>query len=561
MLGRVLRVAALAALLAVLLPVSPASAEQAAPSARAEFPAEWLLVPGAVESVMSSPPVRLRVPAPGVSEFTLTDSDGVLYPLVGRPMPVDGIPDLREVRLPLLPQGTYALSWSSAAGQEQVRFTLQLGLRAPETPPPPEPSASSPLWLLALVVGSLGAVGSVILWRRGRRFPALAVAGGVSVLAVGSAFVVPVLAAPDLSGVGSSPQDEVTRCVVLGEQRSECLSSLIVSAFDRAGAPAAAELLRALDSDPRLAVGGGDHPCHEAAHFAGQDLVRSGTALVELVTDELGSCATGLIHGAVEGWAPLASDAQVREFLPVACTPLTDPAVREQCFHGLGHAAGMRFNSALPQTFEVCAAIEDSWEAGLCLQGAGMEASTRYVIGLLNNGVVNPHWLPPGLSETPARYCEDFSGVLRERCFSGAFWYLHAGQYGGDRIRSLLPEEVSAERMLEWCMGLDPDAAPACAHGVGIGVSDPATSSVPWEQKALSCAALLDLSLRTACAMGLHTNAVQDSLGRDPLPALQREAICRAAAAGPECVGVLGQPVGSVPLESAAAWSRALARV
>jgi methionine-rich copper-binding protein CopC len=397
----------------------------------------------------------------------LTDEDGYHYPPA---VPVEISGRVLRFPTPQLPAGGYRVSWSGPfAGSSD--FTVEVSGAGSALGPsgqtagvagvatPNSNAGGIPVLILAPV--TLGALLLAVLLRRHRRL-----ATALTVVAVlGSALGYVVF------DDAAAPADARLRCLGLkGEERLACLASVIVDAHATDGVPAALTALHALERDPRFASVYGENVCHSVAHMSARVIVAREGSLTRVASGADRLCASGFLHGALEGGAPLLDSAVFSREVLGMCGTAADNSARE-CAHGIGHAASLRFNSRLLLAADLCLTLANETQVSECLLGAAM-LSGNWIGNMAARDSAPEAFTPPGVPlGSVAEPCLDerFTSVPdRFRvCLEGVFFYLKSGREVAGRLPS--PWD-SVDEIAEWCVDVvaaQPTLELACFSGLG----------------------------------------------------------------------------------------------
>lgn len=421
--------------------------------------------------------VVLAFPAPGPGpevEVTLQDDEGYRYP-PAVPSEITGS-ELRYFT-PQLPDGTYTVSWSGPFAGSSV-FSVRInGSSAALNPsvatpgttdpaaelatgdPATDPRGLSP-WLVLIVTLSI-AVLLALLARRHRR---LALVATALLIATASAAV--------WVGRTTSPTDARARCLGLeGEPRLECLTAVVLAAYDATGEiRAATEELHAVEQDPRFRSAYGESVCHSVAHMAARVVVAREGSISRVTADADLLCASGFLHGALEGGAPLLSTELFSEEVLGVCGSGTDNGALE-CAHGIGHAAALRFNSRIFEAADLCLALANEPQVTQCLLGVSM-LSGNWVGNMAARDATPAAFTPPGvLVGQIGEPCLDprFIAVPDRfrACLEGIFFYMKSG---AEIVERLPAPWDSVDTIAAWCVDVVRDHAAleaACFASLG----------------------------------------------------------------------------------------------
>lgn len=460
--------------------------------------------PGAT---LNWPPVTLRVTFPTVPSalplLVLRDADGVSYP-AAVPSRLEGTTAVFAP--PHLGKGQYTLSWdgptagtlpfaimdaASADGQDALSVD-------------PGNGSGGLLWVV-VVVAALTFVAGAWLLRRRR---ALAVA--VLVAAVLTAGL-PVLLRGALSPTTEAGQGLFDRCATLqGRTQFACLVEVMAAAE---GVDAVNAALAALDADRRFLVGYGEQICHDVAHEAARYQVAvSGSALASI--DGLQArCGNGFAHGAIEGAARvLTTEAFTAEFTALCAADQwgTGPD-REECSHGLGHAAMFRFNARLDESRDLCLTLSDRDHQADCLGGMAMSAADWFgnMLARIAPESSPSAALPPGMSSLedflgfcfagPLSSMRTSAGSVPRDCFAGVAQFYSTPSETLVRLGAL----SDPSGLASWCavtVAARPELADACFHGVGFGSGSRRDVEPP--EFLSPCVALTTAAHRRSCLEG-----------------------------------------------------------
>ena len=403
----------------------------------------------------------------GIVDVELTDEDGYRYPPAA-PVEISG----RTLRFPTpqLPDGRYRVAWSGAfSGSSEFSVAVSgsgaslgpSGQTDPNTPGTSQDTRGETFPFLILIPAALGVLLLVVLLRRHRRLAIALVVAALVFSALGyRAF-----------RDGSAPADARLQCLGrAGEERLACLAAVVIDAYDDGGVSAATAELHALEQDHRFASTYGENLCHSVAHMSARVIVAREGSLTRVASEADLLCASGFLHGALEGGAPLLDSAVFsREVLGI-CGDAKDNTALE-CAHGIGHAASLRFNSRLLESADLCIALANEAQVVQCLLGAAM-LSGNWIGNMAARDADPEAFTPPGVpTGSIAEPCLDerftaFPDRFRA-CLEGVFFYLKSGREVTGRLPS--PWD-SVDEIAGWCVDVvksRPSLEAACFSGLG----------------------------------------------------------------------------------------------
>jgi len=286
--------------------------------------------------------ITLKFPSPPVGvDVTLATADGYLLPSAA-PVVVEG--NVIRYPNPQIYGGAYRVSWD---GPHAGAFSFKVVMSSSfESVGPSGQSleatssnsnASALRWMLPLL--AFLALVVVLLHRR----PLVAALIVCAVFAGGFSFWY-------LSG-SAGPR---SACLPLtGEERLACLSASVLSTYDSGGIPAVMAALKELESDSRFRSEYGENVCHTVAHMAARVVVAREGSISEVAATADRLCASGFLHGALEGGAIYVdNEVYTGEVLGICGEDVDNDAL--ECAHGIGHGLALRLNSRLPEASEVC---------------------------------------------------------------------------------------------------------------------------------------------------------------------------------------------------------------
>lgn len=175
------------------------------------------------------------------------------------------------------------------------------------------------------------------------------------------------------------PTAAAIKACMSGEHSAECLDRLFHDALKKHSTLDALQLvqrLEATDTDLR-------RDCHPVVHAIGREtfLLKGNIHDSFSACDQ--TCQSGCYHGSVERFLrgddlyaqtnQHPSQRELKQKAAIACDPKTALRFRYQCLHGLGHAIMFFATYNLPNSLEVCDALEDEWSRSSCYGGVFME--------------------------------------------------------------------------------------------------------------------------------------------------------------------------------------------
>jgi hypothetical protein len=294
-----------------------------------------------------------------------------------------------------------------------------------------------------------------------RRRPLLA--GGLAVLLLGTGYL--------LFSADTGTSENRSRCLPLsGEERLACLNVSVLAGFDDGGVRSVVAALHELEQDVRFRSEYGENVCHTVAHMAARVVVARAGSISEVAKEADLLCASGFLHGAIEGGAPFVSTEVFTDEVLGICGNATDNAALE-CSHGIGHGAALRLNSRLPEAVDICLQLANEPQAVQCILGAAM-LSGNWIGNMAARDPDPERFTPPGLpTGTIGDVCLDEDLVLEaERfraCLEGVFFYMKPGPVATSRLAA--PWD-SVDSIASWCVEVT-DARTGlevpCFSGVG----------------------------------------------------------------------------------------------
>lgn len=466
--------------------VPAVSAESAAPPVSVGMVGRVEVSPAPSADLNWSPrEIRLRFPdAPTGVVVTLSTADGFALPPAA-PIEVEGT--LLRYPNPQIYAGSYTVSWDGPhAGSYSFSVNVNGSFESigPSGETQPGTSAGSisagsssgagPGLLLALVGVASGLMLVVLLRRR-------LVLAVLAMVAVGSGvFALGVLPSP--SG------DDRSACLPLsGEERLACLNNAVLASFNAGGVGAVVDGLHALEEDARFRSEYGENVCHTVAHMAAREVVAREGSISRVAKSADLLCASGFLHGAIEGGAPFVSTAVFTDEVLGICGEGTDNNSLE-CAHGIGHGAALRLNSRLPEAVDICLLLANEAQAVQCILGAAM-LSGNWIGNMAARSTEPGEFTPPGLpSGVIGDVCLDEDVVAMpdrfRACLEGVFFYMKPGPEATSRLPA--PWD-SVDAIADWCVSVTADRQSleaSCFSGVGSASAlrlqqDPATLASP----------------------------------------------------------------------------------
>lgn len=124
--------------------------------------------------------------------------------------------------------------------------------------------------------------------------------------------------------------------------------------------------------------------CHSALHFVGQEYYKKINNVSKALLKCTAVCFEACSHGVLEGYlaeknVALDSDLALKEEVLKICNKKEankNPALFNQCLHGLGHALMFVSDGDLPRSLKLCDALENHRKRDWCYSGVFMENST-----------------------------------------------------------------------------------------------------------------------------------------------------------------------------------------
>jgi methionine-rich copper-binding protein CopC len=517
----------------VLFQSTPAASQGASPSTFTDPPTDVVgsvQVSPAANTSLEWPPREIKLSfqsgiAPTPVQVTLVDDEGLRYPpaLGTTTNGADVV-----FNPPSLPAGVYTVSWTGAAA-DSYRFAVTTGnaeelgptesSNVAQTSAAIDPEGSNAL-LKAIMLFSITALTGVIVFRyRPRRtvvgLLVIAVAlSGVYVLRPTSTFI-----------------EGRQRCLKFsGDPRLDCLAAVALERYDVGGVAATLAELRSLSSDPLFRPEYGEHVCHSVAHLTARVVVSREGSISKSLANADTLCASGFLHGVIEGGAPLLETPVFADEVKSICGPASDEATF-QCAHGIGHATALRLNSRLRESADVCIGLANQQQAVQCVLGASM----LYGVWIGNMAARSPdpaQYTPPGspigeIGEVclDRRFTSDPD--MFRACLEGMFVYMKSGA----EVLALLPRAWSdINEIGSWCAALAtsrPELEMACFSSLG-SASALRLHESPANMPGVCAAALTDEGVNV-CVVALVTKIRWNS---SDSPAFSvYETVCSAAPA------------------------------
>lgn len=399
-------------------------------------------------AVLNWPPRDIVATLPEATDpskvtFELTDADGIVYHPAAESR-IDGA--LVVFHPPTLPAGQYTFRWTGAVNGESG-FTVSsfdnrdlVPLEGQDDGTNVDQGAPTvPRWLgyLPLALGFLSA--SLLLFRR--RFVAAAV---VVVAAAALTGVLTLVGTAD-----RSPETSTLPCLPLtGEGRIECLADSVLARFQDGGVRAALTGLVEIGRDQRFRSEYGENVCHSVAHTAAREIVlRTGSLRAAL---EAGGtvCASGFLHGALEGGAPVLSNEIFAEEVVTVCGRTASVADLE-CAHGVGHAASLRLNARMQESALICRRLANTEQVTQCILGAAMLYGSWIGNTSARGAVVTPAGSPQGeIGEVCTGNLFTEIPSFHRACLEGIFQYLKSGP---DAVARLPLRWRDLDEVARWC--------------------------------------------------------------------------------------------------------------
>jgi len=470
--------------------------------------------------------IVLKFPSPPLGvQVELSTADG--YPLPpAAPLSVEG--DVLRYPNPQIYAGEYRVAWDGPhAGSYSFKVVMSGTFES--VGPADSSAASSPgqsvgddsdsavalRWVLPSMLFLLMVV--VLLRRR----PVVALAVVVAVFAGGFSV-----------WYFSDSVSARTECLPLsGEERLGCLNAAVLAGYDTGGVDAVVSALKDLDNDTRFRSEYGENVCHTVAHMAARVVVAREGSISKVATSADRLCASGFLHGALEGGAVfVTNEVYANEVLGI-CGDDRDNAALE-CSHGIGHGLALRLNSRLPEASDVCLLLPNEEQVVQCVLGASM-LSGGWVGNMAARNADPAAFTPPGLDAgTIGEVClyENLAAVPDRfrACLEGLFFYMKPGV----EVVAKLPQPWnSVERIADWCIEVTadkPQLLEPCFSGVGSASAlrlsaDPSTLADPCKK------APSDVTLET-CVLAVVTQVRNNQDVSPPRPVF--EAVC-SDVAGP----------------------------
>ena len=112
-------------------------------------------------------------------------------------------------------------------------------------------------------------------------------------------------------------------------------------------------------------------PCHGRAHVAGRMAYEEfGPATVTIIVHE---CQSGLSHGTIEAMFAERGTDRLHEDIRSVCSYTTDPFIRHQCMHGIGHGLMAWTSYELHEALALCDSADEYSDQASCQSGVFME--------------------------------------------------------------------------------------------------------------------------------------------------------------------------------------------
>jgi hypothetical protein len=208
------------------------------------------------------------------------------------------------------------------------------------------------------------------------------------------------------------------------------------------------------------------------AHLTARVVVAREGSISKALSNADTLCASGFLHGVLEGGAPLLETAVFAEEIKGVCGSASDEATL-QCAHGIGHASALRLNSRLRESADVCLGLTSQPQAVQCVLGASMLYGV-WIGNMVARSTDPAQYTPPGspIGEI-GEVCLDKRFVsdpdMLKACLEGMFVYLKSGV----DVLALLPRAWSdIYEVGSWCATLAtsrPDLEMACFSALGSG--------------------------------------------------------------------------------------------
>jgi hypothetical protein len=463
--------------------------------------------------------------APASMQVTLVDDEGLRYPPA-----LETTTNGADVVFnpPSLPAGVYTVSWDGAAAGS-YQFAVTTGnaeeLGPTESSDVTDTSAvvnseGSNVPLKALMLLSVIALAGVLIFRfRPRR---VVVALLVVTVALSGVYVL---------RPASNSMEGRQRCLEFsGDPRLDCLAAVALERYDVGGVTATLAELRSLSSDPLFRPEYGEHVCHSVAHLAARVIVAREGSISKALSNADTLCASGFLHGVLEGGAPLLETSVFTDEVKGICGPASDEATF-QCAHGIGHATALRLNSRLRESADVCIGLANQQQAVQCVLGASMLYGV-WIGNMVARSTDPAQYTPPGspigeIGEVclDKRFTSD-PDMFRV-CLEGMFVYMKSGA----EVLALLPRAWSdINEIGSWCATLAtsrPDLEMACFASLG-SASALRLHESPVNMPGVCAAALTDEGVKV-CVVALVTQIRRNS---SDSPAFSvYETVCSAAPA------------------------------
>jgi hypothetical protein len=453
-------------------------------------------------------------------EVRLTDEQGYEYPPA-----VSSEVAGSTVRFapPQLGPGLFTITWTGPyAGSStfSVDNTVQVESVGPSAEGDPVASAeTSPGLLRVAAVTVLLLVAVVLLVKvRPRRLGVLAAAGPLMLAALVFAVT------SEQSTAGSN------RSVCLGysgQERIDCLSDVAFLSFEQGGVSATLRELRSLASDARFVSEYGEHVCHTVAHQVARRVVAREGSIRRVVNASDTTCASGFLHGAVEGGATLVSTDTFTNEVRGLCAEIVDDSSLE-CVHGIGHGAALRFNSRIYEASDVCLELPLEPQVVQCILGVSMLSGTWLANMAPRAGSylgASPPGVPPGSVGEPCLDARFTANPDRfKACLEGVVFYTKAGP----DVLDLFPATWrSSYGIAAWCgeVGAQyPDLGAACFWGVGSS-----SALRIWEDPAGAVRPCLNVSpeFEESCVLAVVTQIRNNQTESPPKEVFEQ--VCAAA--------------------------------
>lgn len=142
--------------------------------------------------------------------------------------------------------------------------------------------------------------------------------------------------------------------------------------------------------------------CHNRAHEAGRIAYELfGPAAFALASHE---CQSGGFHGATEALFASRGTANLAEDVAALCSEASNPFIRHQCLHGIGHGIMAWSNYELHQSLELCDSVPLPLDQQSCYSGVFMENVVGGLSGLMGH---TTEYLRPDDPTYPCDVVED----------------------------------------------------------------------------------------------------------------------------------------------------------